>query len=158
MKCIQCHEREIVIKKRQLCLLCAGRFYRGHLEKPFHERIKTLSQSRATLTKYEMFAEINFVKEFFTHKNWVHHPAIFHLNNVNYAPDFYDSERNVFIEVIGTRQAFHANKEKYALMTTIFPKINFEIRDNFGNLIPLEGRQEWKTERDEQKQKGEFLC
>ena len=152
MKCIQCQENEIAVKKQQLCLSCYGKFYRNRKKDKtsFTEQTRTGQREvcRTVLTRYEMFAEINFVKEFFTHNNWIHHPSVFHLNNVNYAPDFYDGERNVFIEVTGTRQAFHANKEKYALMGTIFPKINFEIRDNFGNLIPLEGRQEWKTEKE----------
>ena len=146
MKCIQCHEKEIVIIKRKLCLYCSQKYYRQH-------RL-TLNQQKTevghtTLVKYEMFHEVNFIKNFFTHNNWIHHPSTFHLNGTNYSPDFYDAERNTFIEVIGTRQAFHANKEKYTFMGIIFPKINFEVRDSFGNLIPLEGKQEWKTEKDD---------
>lgn len=54
-----------------------------------------------------------------------------------YSPDFYDGNRNVFIEVIGSRQAYDQNKEKYDLMKKIFPKIKFEIRTPDGALLEI---------------------
>jgi len=41
---------------------------------------------------------------------------------------FYDGERNIFIEVSGSRQAYHANKDKYRLFRELFPLISLEIR------------------------------
>lgn len=85
-------------------------------------------------------SEIKFIENFFTHKNWIYHPVIFRLNGVNYEPDFYDGERNVFIEVSGTRQAFQANFDKYKLFIKTFPHIKFEVRDIYGKIKPLTKR------------------
>lgn len=88
--------------------------------------------------------EIKFVKCFFKHNNWFYQPATFKLNGRSYTPDFYDAERNVFIEVSGTKQAYHANKEKYKLMRKWFPKINFEIRRSDGQEIDEDSRIDWQ--------------
>lgn len=77
--------------------------------------------------------EITFIRNFFHHDNWLYESVIFRLNREKYTPDFYDGERNVFIEVAGTRQAYHSNKEKYKLLIKIFPKIKFEIRKPDGS-------------------------
>jgi len=68
---------------------------------------------------------------------WIYQPALFRLNGYRYTPDFYDGEREVFIEVSGTRQAFYNNREKYRLFIKTFPGIKFEIRRPNGDLIPL---------------------
>ena len=127
--CIQCGEKPVFIQKRGLCRVCYSRvWYRG----------KKLS----TKTNWEIRhgTEIEFIKNFFTHKNWIYHPVFFRLDGCGYQPDFYDGERNVFIEVSGTKQAFSANFEKYKLFIKTFPLINFEIRDIFGNIKPLAKR------------------
>ena len=57
------------------------------------------------------------------------------MDGEKYSPDFYDGEMNVFIEVVGTRQAYSENKDKYNLLRKYYPKINFEIRLSDGSLL-----------------------
>lgn len=126
--CVSCKEREIKIRKVQLCGRCYQRQRYVDMKIPSknaHQNINHLS-------------EVDFVRNFFEHKNWVYQPATFRFNSDIYMPDFYDGDRNVFIEVVGTRQAFSANKEKYKEFTKKYPKINFEIRQVNGDLIDLE--------------------
>lgn len=127
--CIQCNEKPVVIQKRGLCTQCYGKVY-YHSKKT---KIKPIWEIRYG-------AEVEFVKNFFTHKNWIYHPAFFRLGKCSYEPDFYDGERNVFIEVVGTRQAFHSNFDKYKLFIKTFPQIKFEIRDFLGDIKSLDKR------------------
>ena len=68
---------------------------------------------------------------------------MFRLSNCKYDPDFYDGERNVFIEVAGTGQAYYANLKKYLEFVKIFPKINFEVRKPTGELIDITQKVSW---------------
>ena len=90
------------------------------------------------INKITHLAEIEFVKNYFTHKNWVYQPACFHLGERKYTPDFYDGERNVFIEIVGTTQAFYSNKDKYLLFKELFPRIILEFRDKNGEICFFE--------------------
>ena len=130
--CIKCKTEPIYVKSRGLCVDCARRFY----VKRTQER-KGRPEPKHHQNKVRFGSEVEFIKNFFKHKNWFYHPVIFRLNGCNYEPDFYDGERNVFIEVSGTRQAFYQNREKYRLFTKNFPLINLEIRRVNGDLIPL---------------------
>ena len=129
--CIECKERPIYIKKRRLCSLCYGRIQRREkkLIRPDHDYC-----SRTT-AKIAYDSEILFIKNFFSHSNWLFRPTTFRLNGTNYSPDFYDGETNTFIEVSGTRQAYSRNKDKYKLFRKTFPQINFEIRNPDGEII-----------------------
>jgi len=90
------------------------------------------------INKITHLAEIEFVKNYFAHKNWVYQPACFHLRETKYTPDFYDGERNVFIEIVGTTQAFYSNKDKYLLFKELFPRIILEFRDKNGEICFFE--------------------
>ena len=141
MKCIQCNVLAVAIKKRGLCLRCYQRQVRN--EKKASVGLSDVSASES-IKKHENAAELEFVKNFFNHKNWFFEPTLFRFSGGHYTPDFYDAERNVFIEVAGTRQAYHANKEKYALFRKTFPLIKFEIRQSDGSLLDeTEGRLQW---------------
>ena len=131
--CINCNKKPVKVKKRRLCQGCYNIIrYQEYKEKMVEFR------KREGLTVNQMFcSEVEFIRNFFTHNNWVFHPCSFNLNGQRYYPDFYDVKRNVFIEVSGTRQAFHSNFDKYKLFIKTFPKIKFEIRDIFGNIKPL---------------------
>ena len=64
-------------------------------------------------------------------------PKFFTLSNQGtdkYTPDFYDTERDTYIEVVGTRQAYHQNKEKYELFQAAYPNIKFELRRHTGEI------------------------
>ena len=125
--CIVCKTRPVEVKKRQMCRPC--------YHKIRYEEYKKRTGFTNKNIRYD--TEVMFIKNYFTHNNWIYHPVFFRLDGCGYEPDFYDGERNVFIEVVGTRQAFHANFEKYELFIKNFPKIKFEIRDVQGKLKPL---------------------
>ena len=101
--------------------------------------------------KNKHFREVEFIKNFFDHDDFIHQPCHFRLNNIGYSPDFYDGKRNIFIEVAGTRQAYHINKEKYELFKQIFPKLQFEIRKTDGSLLDINNpgwsREELRTKK-----------
>ena len=120
--CIRCGKKPIAIKKRKLCRAC--------YQKEYHKN--GLSPKERTVTH---FREMDFIKNFFTHVNWIYEPVTFRLNEERYTPDFYDAERNFFIEVVGTKQAYHQNKKKYQLFKRLYPKINFEIRTSDGEIL-----------------------
>jgi len=122
MKCIRCNEREIFVKKRALCQRCYMReYYSGKMK----------------LDAYAIGngAEMEFIKNYFDHNNWIYEPASFRLESSTYTPDFYDAERNVFIEVSGTLSAYRNNEHKYQEMEERFPKIKLEVRAPDGKLI-----------------------
>ena len=138
--CIFCNERPVHIKKWGMCNICYNRNYRLGQFKKTHEN--TLHQ-RNNLS--EKNREIIFIQNFFQHTNWKHHPAIFYLREGRYTPDFYDRERNVFIEVSGTKQAYHNNKNKYAEFRELYPKLNFEIRKPSGEILNESSRKkDWE--------------
>lgn len=122
-KCIICNKVKIVYcQKRRMCKLCYMKWYK---------------QKERAQDKIFHLAEVEFIKNFFTHQNWVYQPANFRVNGHRYCPDFYDSERNIFIEVSGTYQAFYNNREKYRQFIQLYPKIILEIRTVKGTIVPL---------------------
>lgn len=123
--CIKCNKNPICIKKHKLCRFCYNKFYAGPSRRVHGVRHRS---------------EIDFIKNFFKHRNWVYQPCIFYLTTgalkgEKYTPDFYDRARNVFIEVINTRQAYHENKAKYALFRKVYPGISLELRKTDGVLL-----------------------
>ena len=129
--CIRCKKRLIYIKKRALCRRC---YQKEHAQGNIPSPSGGLKETRGTKIR-ENEGEVQFIKNFFQHNNWTFNPAVFRLNGEKYNPDFYDGERNVFIEVSRTRQAYYQNKPKYDLMRQLYPKINFEIRRPDGELL-----------------------
>jgi hypothetical protein len=129
--CIECNKEPIAVKKRKLCKRCYARFL-SH-----HGPIKVMPISRQSIQKRKTEREMEFIKNYFINHNWLYEPASFKLyeNDMYYTPDFYDNENNVFIEVVGSRQAYHQNKKKYAEFKKLFPKIGFEIRTPNGELL-----------------------
>lgn len=136
--CVECHKYPVFIASRDLCHHCYPKVRADSLKRgiPFLPPKEDREyKNPRTIKKGEHEAEINFISTFFDHNNWVHHPAMFNLGeNIRYTPDFYDGKRNMFIEVVGSRQAFNANKEKYKIFIKKFPKLKFEIRDSKGNI------------------------
>ena len=139
--CIKCHEHPVYIARWSLCVRC----YRARQREVRGIGVAKGTLSTVTMKKFDSEAEHDFTKNFFSHKNWQYHPAMFRLKDrMTYTPDFYDGVRNVFIEVIGTKQAYHQNKEKYDLFREIFPLIKLEIRQSDGSLLDeTEGRKQW---------------
>ena len=137
--CVECGKRPIQNKKRKLCLTCYQRLRANGKLQTLPGRVplkpaKTDLNPR-TISKQEREGEFEFVRTFFNHNNWIHQPALFHFNGKKYTPDFYDAERNVWIEVSRTRQAYSANREKYQLFRQYYPLLTFEIRKPNGELL-----------------------
>ena len=138
--CKECHERAVFCKKRQLCVRC------------YHEARKRAGGfpptglytglGRNTFEKYRKKRNVNlremeFVRQYFSHRNWLPQPVTFHLPAFNYTPDFFDGETNAFIEVVGTYQAFYANRRKYVAIRKQFPTLKFEVRLYDGTIVPF---------------------
>ena len=117
--CSCCKKEPIYIKSTKLCKKC---YYIKYKENRKNKEIRHR-------------AEVLFIQTYFTHNNWIYQPAIFNLGEYKYTPDFYDCVRNVFIEVVGTHQAFYDNREKYNKFVELFPLIPFEIRNSDGSLF-----------------------
>lgn len=135
-RCIMCGEGYVHVQKSQLCRKCYGKeYYRRHWDNikqhqtaPHHAR------------------EIEFTKNFFNHPNWIFQPARFKLTPTTaYTPDFYDQTTGMFIEVVGTKSAYHANKDKYKQLRQTFPSIPLELRLPNGQLLAqFKNRISWK--------------
>ena len=137
--CVECEERPVYIKKRKLCSTCYQKWNR------INRKVGSPIEFDYSNQEIQHRCEINFIQNFFTHQNWLYHPAIFRWARFRYEPDFYDAERKVFIEVSGTRQAYYANREKYMEFAKTFPSINFEIRREDGDLIDISAvQQNWQ--------------
>ena len=133
MSCTACGSADIYNAKRQLCRKCYGKYYNQG------RKDKIITEEKAVLHE----REIEFIKNYFKHTNWVYSPATFRLPLGRYSPDFYDGETNTFIEVAGSRQAYHANKEIYKQFREKYPKICFEIRKVTGDIVEETGRMDW---------------
>jgi hypothetical protein len=139
MGCIDCGSENIYNIKRQLCQKCYQKARkRSGGFKPYLE-------SDPSVRKHANRGEVHFIKNFFNHTNWKYQPVVFYLSDgTKYTPDFYDAERNVFIEVASTRQAYHENHKKYELFKLEFSKILLEVRDPLGRMVEkLEYGEKW---------------
>jgi hypothetical protein len=133
--CIKCNEREIFIKSRSLCSRCYNRIYADARRQDVDSVSDKILHLPQDAKKIKYFRELEFVKNYFTHYEWIAYPVMFYLpNGIKYTPDFYDKRRNVFIEVIGTRQAYSLNKSKYDLLRKEYPLLQFEIRNHTGEI------------------------
>jgi plasmid maintenance system antidote protein VapI len=66
--------------------------------------------------------------------DYKYQPRHFLLNGKRYTPDFFDKRTATYLEVVGSRQAYHFNKGKYEMMAVLYPHINFEVRSYTGEL------------------------
>lgn len=150
-KCAICETNDVFIKKRHLCKKCYIK-YRKYEEpylcaicgkNPIKIAKSRLCNGCYKLTRNQKKAkfdpeprEYDFINNYFKNNSFLYAPATFRLSNgERYTPDFYDKERKVFIEVVGTRQAYSQNKDKYAVFVEDFPEIKFEIRTFDGKLF-----------------------
>ena len=58
---------------------------------------------------------------------YVLQPKRFKLKGTTYAPDFFLPETNTYIELVGSRQAYHKNKHKYKEFRKTYPNVKFKI-------------------------------
>jgi hypothetical protein len=131
--CKKCGSRPIYVIKRGLCQYCYNKEYKESRRTP-----KPIQPEPTAFMTDPNHKEILFIKHYFTHQNWLYSPVTFHLGDKKYTPDFYDGNRQVFIEVVGSKQAFHSNKEKYSSLQQLASFFRFEIRDALGSLIEFQ--------------------
>ena len=78
--CIVCKTRPIDVKKRQMCRPC--------YHKTRYEEYKKRTGFTNKNIRYD--TEVMFIKNYFTHNNWIYHPVFFRLDGCGYEPDFVD--------------------------------------------------------------------
>lgn len=144
--CLDCNKEEIKVKKWKLCKRCYQRKYtKGALYGglPFSASLER--KCKPTQMRILIDREFEFVRNFFSHDEWIRHPCVLRLsdNGSRYEPDFYDAKRNVFIEVAGTRQGWDQRKDKLESAMKRYPKLNFEARKVSGEQIYLHERVNW---------------
>lgn len=134
--CSICLKRPAKYKKVVQCHTCYHKDYVASWQKnnPRYGKVKkkwgVIDLPGPHMTKngliIEHGSEITFARLF---PNFIYWPANFKVrgDSKNYSPDFYDPEGNVFYEVIGTFQAYHANKGKIEEFRKIFPKIILKL-------------------------------
>ena len=69
-------------------------------------------------------------------RRWQYPVRRFRLKDTTYRPDFYLPDETLYIEVIGTRQAYYANKEKIAELRKTYPNVKLIIVDIYGEPFP----------------------
>ena len=151
--CVNCLSKPVFIVKRQLCRACYIKLRKEKKIKTTPERLSNeiLDQIKGARSK----KEILFIQNFLKHNEWVYEPATFRFNDGGrYTPDFYDKKRNIFIEVVGSTQAFYQNRDKYSKFVKEYPEINIEFRvfdgteiDTEKNGMTLKGTNAHKTVR-----------
>jgi len=75
-------------------------------------------------------AELSFTKKMdAAGKRWIFEPTRFRLPDPyrSYRPDFYIVDDDIFIEVVGTRQAFCSNRKTYESFRETYPHIKFKV-------------------------------
>jgi hypothetical protein len=73
-------------------------------------------------------------------KKYIYQPRMENHGVVFYRPDFFIPRDNVYIEVVGTRQAFSLNKRKYALFIRLFPDKTLLIKNPDGTDYKMSDR------------------
>lgn len=147
MICKECKtEKPILNQKRELCYSC---YYRLRKQNPnefkpkYLNRYKTNRSSRPTIeektsnNRAYYKREMLFIQNCLQNRRWLYQPVTFHCKNYNYTPDFYLLDENIFIEVIGSTQAYYSNLHKYRHIKQCFPYINFEFRLQDGTEIGI---------------------
>lgn len=87
------------------------------------------AKSLPTLKILDNRAKISFAQK---NPTLIYQPVIFHLIGENYSPDFYDPIKNIFYEIIGTRQRFSQLFPKLEKFKEIFPNISLIVCDGNG--------------------------
>jgi hypothetical protein len=150
MSCKKCGATEIFNKKRQLCKKCTGKFIN---ERRKHQRLEGNDYTgRHHPFLFIHRGELEFVKNYFDHRDWQYQPAMFKFNvngeEESYTPDFYDAKKDIWIEVVTTRQAWFQAKSKWERWRSAFPKLQAEVRNPYGNLLSDAKRgDKWKFQQ-----------
>lgn len=75
-------------------------------------------------------------------RKWQYPSPRFEIEDTHYRPDFYLPDENLYIEVVGSRQAYHANKRKIEKFRKLYPHIKFIIVDYKNKPLKLCGERD----------------
>ncbi len=70
-------------------------------------------------------------------RKWRYSKKRFKVDNTTYQPDFYLPNENLYIEVVGTIQAYRANQKKIERFKQLYPHIKFIVVDFNNNPYPF---------------------
>jgi len=91
--------------------------------------------NRAKIEAIRNDRERHFASVFFDHDEWESQPAPIYFKGGCYHPDFLDKRRGIYIEVVGTRQAFANNRYKYLYMLEVCKDLKLEFRSHKGEIL-----------------------
>ena len=120
------------------------------MKKNLSPNVKTINMH----TREKIFADMLISQK----RKWLYESKRFKLKTSHYTPDFYLPNENLYIEIIGTRQAYHANKKKISEFKTLYPNINFIILDYKGNPYPPKDRRIYPSIKRIKKGKYNHKC
>jgi hypothetical protein len=81
-------------------------------------------------------------------RKWEYPCQRFDLGSTTYRPDFYLPKERLYIEIVGSRQAYSSNRRKIAQFIKLYPKIKFQViafgndsvKTYFGTVLPIDKR------------------
>jgi len=118
-RCHRCQQDKISIKKRNLCGKC-----------------NVLALNKGELSPPVIKAEYDFAENYCGSDSLLHHNATFKFNGLRYTPDFYDVDRDVFIEVVASFVEYKSIKLRTSMFKKYYPNLGFEIRYPNGEVVP----------------------
>jgi len=81
--------------------------------------------------------ERHFASVYFQHDEWISQPKHLYLRDgTRYSADFYDKKQNEYIEVVGSKSAYHHGKAKYSAFRKDYPHLILKILDYRGYPYP----------------------
>ena len=69
-------------------------------------------------------------------RKWQYPVQSFKLSTSSYKPDFFLPEEKLYVEIIGTRQAYHRNKGKIEEFKRVYPQIQLIVLSPDGSPYP----------------------
>ena len=144
--CPYCKKRPI--KKKQTCghYVCQYYYHKDYVKKQRKKRKLFYDRNKKDYMRNYMFEKrknnkiiINIKEKLFADlldtqgRKWIYHPMGFKLNDNRYAPDFYLPEEDLYIEIVGSKQAYYYNRKKLVEFKSIYSHLNFIVVDYLGN-------------------------
>ena len=128
--CIKCGKEPIHIKKRGLGRKC------------YNALVRTLRRAHTSLKStgcddgvIEFERHLQFAAAFLGTRPFLYRPARFRLGGSrSHTPSFYDVERDTWVDVVCTRQAYHIAKGHYEALRLRYPHLKFELRRPDGSV------------------------
>lgn len=128
---------------KKTCPGCASTFTTINYRRKYcvlEHRISYKKQTAKTMTPREAIFSMHRPDLIYLNQS----SRLFKLNGYCYTPDFRNTEGTVFYEVVGTRQAYHANKHKYDEFRSLYPSLRLIIVRPNGAEIDFSLKPRWR--------------